>query len=284
MALHGGRFELYYHRTAVTHIICSNLPDTKVRQYEKERCPTPIVRPEWVVESIRAGRLLAIEDFVLWRLKAAPGQQRLRGFAPVAAAPLPKDAIYGSRAGLVGAAIRGPSPEPSEEHGAQRQQQPQQQQQEQQQELGLPPHPPGRGGAPLCRGQQQHLHQRQQQQQEKQRQQQEQRIWHRGHQGFQHAQPPSPQHPPPAQRQQLPPSPHQGPAGLDGAPAPGGYDAAEMQQAHALAARLRSQCDVLRGPVHSYKDDPQHFLETYFKSSRLHFIGGWVGRGGCVRE
>lgn len=45
---------------AVTHIVCSNLPDAKVKQLQKERSPTPIVRPEWVVDCIQAGRLLPV--------------------------------------------------------------------------------------------------------------------------------------------------------------------------------------------------------------------------------
>jgi len=38
MALHGGRFENYYYRDRVTHIICSNLTDAKIKAYAKERC------------------------------------------------------------------------------------------------------------------------------------------------------------------------------------------------------------------------------------------------------
>ena len=38
MALHGGRFENYYARDRVTHIICSNLTDAKIKAYAKERC------------------------------------------------------------------------------------------------------------------------------------------------------------------------------------------------------------------------------------------------------
>jgi hypothetical protein len=38
MALHGGVFENYYSAQRVTHIICSNLTNTKVKQFERERC------------------------------------------------------------------------------------------------------------------------------------------------------------------------------------------------------------------------------------------------------
>ena len=38
MLLHGGRFENYYSRSTVTHIICSNLTDAKVKIFQKERC------------------------------------------------------------------------------------------------------------------------------------------------------------------------------------------------------------------------------------------------------
>jgi hypothetical protein len=38
MALHGGRFVNYYTRDTVTHIICSNLTDAKVKIFERERC------------------------------------------------------------------------------------------------------------------------------------------------------------------------------------------------------------------------------------------------------
>ena len=83
MAQHGGVFENYYARANVTHIICSNLTDQKVKNYAKERCvlrwlvwrcrqqlaermhvfcrdPKPIIRPEWIVDSIAAGRRLPV--------------------------------------------------------------------------------------------------------------------------------------------------------------------------------------------------------------------------------
>lgn len=121
MLLHGGRFEAYLYRQHVTHIICSNLPDTKLKQMARERCvwcaaaghrvvgvcsawgqvqpwpeggqvlarepsapgpcccndgrahaqhplapapthrdPLPVVRPEWIVASLQAGRVLPV--------------------------------------------------------------------------------------------------------------------------------------------------------------------------------------------------------------------------------
>ncbi|GMH38108.1 hypothetical protein BSKO_05992 [Bryopsis sp. KO-2023] len=91
MALHGGGFRNYYVRSKVTHFICSNLPDTKLHQLRHERNPVPIVRPDWVVASINAGKMLPLEDFFLERIRDAPGQKMLKAFAkhkvdPMAAA------------------------------------------------------------------------------------------------------------------------------------------------------------------------------------------------------
>ena len=37
MAGNGGTFEVYYFKHRVTHIICSNLPNAKIKALEKER-------------------------------------------------------------------------------------------------------------------------------------------------------------------------------------------------------------------------------------------------------
>lgn len=37
MAANGGTFEVYYYKHRVTHIICSNLPNAKIKALEKER-------------------------------------------------------------------------------------------------------------------------------------------------------------------------------------------------------------------------------------------------------
>ena len=80
MYMHGGKFQNYYHRSAVTHIICSNLPDAKVKAYEKEKDPTPFVRPEWITDSIRARRLLPASSYILERTRLGGPGQRTLGF------------------------------------------------------------------------------------------------------------------------------------------------------------------------------------------------------------
>ena len=44
-----------------------------------------------------------------------------------------------------------------------------------------------------------------------------------------------------------------------------------------VAAQKRGACDVLKGPPRSSRDDPE-FMNTFFKASRLHFIGTWKAR------
>ena len=48
MMTYGGCFENYYSNAIVTHIICSNLTDQKLKLFAKERRPTPIVHPKWI--------------------------------------------------------------------------------------------------------------------------------------------------------------------------------------------------------------------------------------------
>lgn len=47
--------------------------------------------------------------------------------------------------------------------------------------------------------------------------------------------------------------------------------------ARETAASMRAACDLLRGPPRSSRDDPD-FMNSFFKSSRLHFIGTWKSR------
>lgn len=77
MAEQGGSFENYFSSERVTHIICSNLTDQKLKLYAKERNPVPVVHPNWIVESIRAGTLLPHTNFLLDRLRKDRNQRVL---------------------------------------------------------------------------------------------------------------------------------------------------------------------------------------------------------------
>ena len=51
----------------------------------------------------------------------------------------------------------------------------------------------------------------------------------------------------------------------------------QIEAAQRTAANMRAATDVLKGPPKSSADDPG-FIETFFKASRLHFIGTWKMR------
>jgi DNA repair protein REV1 len=85
---HGGSYTLYL-TSAVTHVVCENLPHAKLVLL---RPSDRIVRPAWMVQSLQAGRLLPIDAFIV----ATPlrdSTQRTLAFASTsstsAAAPPP---------------------------------------------------------------------------------------------------------------------------------------------------------------------------------------------------
>ncbi|XP_046370490.2 DNA repair protein REV1-like [Haliotis rufescens] len=59
---HGGTFEQYLYRTRVTHIVATNLPDSKVKELKGMK----VVRPEWITESVTAGKLLPYTNYQLY--------------------------------------------------------------------------------------------------------------------------------------------------------------------------------------------------------------------------
>eukprot|EP00002_Diphylleia_rotans_P040891 TRINITY_DN9823_c0_g1_i1.p1 TRINITY_DN9823_c0_g1~~TRINITY_DN9823_c0_g1_i1.p1 ORF type:complete len:649 (+),score=84.81 TRINITY_DN9823_c0_g1_i1:78-2024(+) len=61
MGLHGGDFQIY-HSSKVTHIITNNLPDSKIKQLSRSDL---IVKPQWIVDSIAASKLLPVQDYLL---------------------------------------------------------------------------------------------------------------------------------------------------------------------------------------------------------------------------
>ncbi|KAF3485506.1 hypothetical protein F2Q69_00055273 [Brassica cretica] len=68
MLRYGGRFENYFSRRSVTHIICSNLPDSKVKNLRAFSRGLPVVKPSWIVDSISSNRLLGWVPYQLDQL------------------------------------------------------------------------------------------------------------------------------------------------------------------------------------------------------------------------
>ncbi|CAL9198055.1 DNA repair protein REV1-like isoform X1 [Musa acuminata AAA Group] len=65
MLKHGGRFENYFSKHTVTHIICGNLPDSKMRNLRAFSHGLPVVRPQWVLDCLAANRLLSCAPYQL---------------------------------------------------------------------------------------------------------------------------------------------------------------------------------------------------------------------------
>lgn len=252
MAAHGGRFANYYSKDVVTHIVCDNLPDTKLKQMLKSRSSLPVVQAAWVVHSIAAGTLLPPSQFAIDRLTLAPAQQQLAPFAQRPAVTLDKSAIYGQLS--TNPPATPPAPTPS-----------------------APSHPtPAQDRARPPTGQHSSHHSQ-----------------HAQHAAAQ----PQPQHhtspalntTPPAEPSTREHSTPSSPTGLSGPRAPPGglvpvdpaqprpqptWTPEQIAAAQRTAQAMRAACDVLKGPPKSTADDPQ-FLQTYFRASRLHFIGTW---------
>ncbi|PIK51207.1 putative DNA repair protein [Apostichopus japonicus] len=75
MMMHGGRFIYYPTKANTTHIIASNLAYTKIKELKNEK----VVRPAWITDSLKAGKLLPHAPYILYRPKAS--NQTLHRFA-----------------------------------------------------------------------------------------------------------------------------------------------------------------------------------------------------------
>lgn len=62
MMTNGGIYHHYYSRSSTTHIIASNLPDSKVKNLNTDR----IVSPKWISDSLQAGQLLDYTKYLLY--------------------------------------------------------------------------------------------------------------------------------------------------------------------------------------------------------------------------
>ncbi|XP_076765425.1 rev1 DNA directed polymerase isoform X1 [Xylocopa sonorina] len=66
MISHGGLYHHYMRPKITTHIIASNLPYSKILLYRKSQNPVPICTPKWIVDSIKAGRVLNFQNYLLY--------------------------------------------------------------------------------------------------------------------------------------------------------------------------------------------------------------------------
>ncbi|XP_043252176.1 DNA repair protein REV1 isoform X2 [Colletes gigas] len=66
MMEYGGIYHHYMRPGATTHIIASNLPYSKIVMYRKSQHPIPICKPQWITDSIMAGRILNIQNYLLY--------------------------------------------------------------------------------------------------------------------------------------------------------------------------------------------------------------------------
>ncbi|XP_043710957.1 DNA repair protein REV1 isoform X4 [Telopea speciosissima] len=83
MLKYGGRFENYFSRHRVTHIVCSNLPDSKIKNLRSFSGGLPVVKPTWLLDSIAANRLLSWVPYQLEQLaNETRKQQKLSAFFP----------------------------------------------------------------------------------------------------------------------------------------------------------------------------------------------------------
>ncbi|KAL6433885.1 hypothetical protein ACFW04_005835 [Cataglyphis niger] len=65
MMMHGGLYHHYMRPKITTHIIASNLPYSKIIMYRKSQNPIPICKPQWIIDSIAAGKVLNFQNYLL---------------------------------------------------------------------------------------------------------------------------------------------------------------------------------------------------------------------------
>ncbi|KAG2375417.1 DNA repair protein [Vigna angularis] len=94
MLKNGGRFENYFSRHHVTHIICSNLPDSKVKNLRAFSAGLPVVKPTWILDSVAANRLLSWVPYQLDQL--ANKQSKLSAFFTLKSSKMSEDALTNS--------------------------------------------------------------------------------------------------------------------------------------------------------------------------------------------
>ncbi|XP_064611055.1 DNA repair protein REV1-like [Liolophura sinensis] len=84
MNIHGGNYEHYLSKTRVTHVIATRLPNSKVKELKGK---DKVVKPEWILDSIQAGRLLSYEPYQLYTAQSSV-QKGISKFATVVTSPV----------------------------------------------------------------------------------------------------------------------------------------------------------------------------------------------------
>ncbi|CAL5358073.1 unnamed protein product [Camellia sinensis] len=94
MLRHGGRLENYFSRHRVTHVICSNLPDSKIKNLRSFSGGLPVVKPAWVLDSVAANKLLSWVPYQLDQIASeAHNQPKLLAFFALKDSPVSNDTV-----------------------------------------------------------------------------------------------------------------------------------------------------------------------------------------------
>ncbi|KAL9244951.1 hypothetical protein vseg_018664 [Gypsophila vaccaria] len=97
MLKHGGRFENYFSRRRVTHIICSNLPASKIKNLRSFSRGLPVVKPTWISDCVAARKLLSWLPYQLEQLVGqAQTQPKLSAFFASKSKSISQDVSSGS--------------------------------------------------------------------------------------------------------------------------------------------------------------------------------------------
>ncbi|KAG5548212.1 hypothetical protein RHGRI_013793 [Rhododendron griersonianum] len=92
MLKHGGRFENYFSRHRVIHIICSNLPDSKIKNLRSFSAGIPVVKPAWLLDSVAANKLLSWVPYELDQVASEThNQPKLSSFFALKSSALSND-------------------------------------------------------------------------------------------------------------------------------------------------------------------------------------------------
>jgi len=79
MHKHGGNF-VKYEMSSVTHIIAESLSEAKAKIYKNRRNPIPVVKPTWVLDSVKQGCRLPYADYLLEQLRDTSTQPSMTGY------------------------------------------------------------------------------------------------------------------------------------------------------------------------------------------------------------